>query len=61
MSGLELPLGFGMALAQNENAMKRFEALSENQKKAVIQKVHGVRSKREMYSLVNDLADSTGV
>lgn len=27
MENLELPLGFGMALAQNEAAMKQFESL----------------------------------
>ena len=29
MEKLELPLGLGMALAQNEAAMKQFEALPE--------------------------------
>lgn len=55
MKGLELPLGFGMALAQNEAAMAEFEALSEEEKKAVIQKTHSVSSKKEMHSLVDSL------
>lgn len=55
MKGLELPLGFGMALAQNEAAMAEFEALTEEEKKAVIQKTHSVSSKKEMHSLVNSL------
>ena len=29
MKQLDLPLGFGMTLAQNENAMKNFEAMTE--------------------------------
>lgn len=55
MERLELPLGFGMALAMNEPAMKRFESLTEAEKAAVIEKTHAVNSKREMQSLVNSL------
>ena len=60
MDKIELPLGFGMALAQNESAMARFEALSESEKEAVIQKTHNVTSKAEMRSLVNSLIQNTG-
>lgn len=55
MSKIELPLGFGMALAQNEAAMAKFESLSETEKKAIIQKTHSVTSKREMQSLVSNM------
>lgn len=51
----ELPLGFGMALAQNEAAMRQFEALSEAEKQAVIQRTHNVRSRQEMQQLVASL------
>lgn len=40
MNGSELPLGFGMALAQNEKAMQKFESLSQTEKDNVIQKAH---------------------
>ena len=52
-----LPLGFGMALAQNEAAMKRFEALPEAEKQALIERTHTVRSKSEMRRLVDSLTD----
>ena len=55
-----LPLGFGMALAQNEAAMKSFESLSEVEKKAIVQRTHQVNSKREMRSLVVSLAEKGG-
>lgn len=55
MSDFELPLGFGMALAQNEGAMQAFEGLSAAEKRAVIEKTHTVHSKREMQALVNSL------
>lgn len=40
---MELPLGFGMALAQNEAAMQAFEAMSESEKQAVLRRTHSVR------------------
>ena len=52
-----LPLGLGMALAQNETAMKRFESMTEPKKQALIQRTHQVKSKREMQQLVNQLTD----
>jgi uncharacterized protein YdeI (YjbR/CyaY-like superfamily) len=54
---MELPMGFGMALAQNELAMQRFEALSEAEKQSVIQRTHSVTSKREMRQLAASLCD----
>lgn len=50
-----LPLGFGFALAQNPEAMEKFVNLSQQQKTAVLQKVHAVSSKEEMQTLVNSL------
>lgn len=52
MKGKELPLGFGMALAQNEAAMQQFESLSDSEKQAVLQQARGVNSEREMQQLV---------
>ncbi len=51
----ELPLGFGMALAQNEAAMQKFESLDEAGKRAILDQVHNVRSKAEMRRLVSNL------
>ena len=56
MSKIELPLGLGMALAQNEEAMQKFESLTDTQKQAVINATHSVNSKREMQQLVRDLS-----
>lgn len=57
MEKTELPLGFGMALAQNEAAMQHFESLSEDEKAAIIEQTHTVSSKREMRQLVKSLTD----
>lgn len=59
MDKTDLPIGFGMALAQNETAMKQFEALSENQKQTVINKTRKINSKHEMQSFVNCLSEGS--
>lgn len=60
MSKQDLPLGFGMALAQNEEAMQKFELLSEEEKRAFVEQSHSVNSKAEMQSLVNGLVMGMG-
>ncbi len=55
MNSKDLPLGFGMALAQNESAMKRFEGMSEAEKQGIIQKAKAVSSKREMRAIVDGI------
>lgn len=55
-----LPLGLGMALAQNGAAMKAFESLSEAEKEAIVQQTRQFNSKREMQSFVASLADEGG-
>ena len=52
-----LPMGFGMALAQNQTALRKYEALTEVEKKALMDQIHGVQSKAEMRQLVAELAD----
>ena len=53
---MELPLGFGMALAQNETAMQRFESMTQEQKEAIVAQTSNVRSKIEMRAFVDRLA-----
>ena len=52
-----VPIGFGMALAQNEAAMMRYARLPEGQKQDILNKAHNVRSENEMYALVAGLAN----
>lgn len=49
----EIPLGFGMALAQNAQAMDRFSQLSEDEKQSVLAGARGVGSAREMREYVD--------
>ena len=57
MNKTDLPIGFGIALAQNETAMKQFESLSSTQKEAVINKTRKINSINEMQLFVNYLSE----
>jgi len=57
MDFYKVPIGFGMALAQNEAAMIRYAQLSDRQKKNILCRAHNVRSEQEMYALVANLAN----
>jgi len=54
-NGSDVPLGLGMALAQNLPAMNIFAALSNQEQQQIINRAHSVQSKQEMQSLVDSL------
>ncbi|MBP0956617.1 MAG: hypothetical protein J5997_04525 [Oscillospiraceae bacterium] len=56
VNGKDIPLGFGMALAQNSEAMTRFSAMTEEQRRQLIESTHSVRSKKEMQAYVDRIA-----
>lgn len=55
MDNFEIPLGLGMALAQNPAAMQRFALLSDAEKQAVIARTHSVQSRAEMHELAENI------
>ena len=55
INGPDVPLGFGMALAQNPIAMDVFSGLSEQARRQVLEKSRRIRSKEEMRSYVDSL------
>ena len=59
MDFYKVPIGFGMALAQNTAAMNAYAAMTEQQKQAILNKAHNVRSEKEMLSLVASLGNNT--
>ena len=56
MDFYKVPVGFGMALAQNTAALNHYAHLDEVQKQEVLNRAHNVRSEMEMYTLVANLA-----
>ena len=57
MESSNVPVGFGMALAQNAPALRAFAAMSEDEQDAVLARIRQVRSKNEMRRLVEQLAE----
>ena len=51
------PIGFGMALAQNLDAMNYFASLDNQAKQSVIDQSHQMHSKEEMRSFVDQLGN----
>lgn len=56
MDYYQVPLGFGMALARNFNAMNAYSAMTDDQKRAVLERAHNARSEKEMSGIVDSLA-----
>ncbi len=54
----DLPMGFGMALLQNERATERFNSMTEPQRQAVIRHTHEIHSKAEMKAFVSKLGEN---
>ena len=57
MDFYKIPIGFGLALSANTAAMNRYAHLSESQKQDILNRAHNVRSEKEMYALVANLAN----
>lgn len=55
MDQQQLPQGFSMALSQRPEAMERFAALSEAERRVVIDDARAASSKAEMRSCVDRL------
>ncbi|MGI5897149.1 MAG: hypothetical protein ACOX6U_09375 [Oscillospiraceae bacterium] len=55
----DIPLGLGMALAQDIQAMNRFAALSPQQQQQVIDHTHQIQSREQMREYVHRLAEGS--
>lgn len=55
MENYGMPIGFGMALAMNLEAMQKFASLPEYKKQEIINGTHSVSSKKEMQQYVEKL------
>lgn len=55
MKNYEMPIGFGMALAQRPEAMEKFATLSEAKKQEIISGIHAISSKEEMRQYVDKI------
>lgn len=53
----DLPLGFGMALVQNEKALLHFGRMSDAEQQKILDHTHEVHSKEEMQALVDSIEE----
>ena len=58
MDFAEVPIGFGMALAQNKEAVNAYARMTKEQKNAVLKKAHNARSETEMNQIVRDIIEN---
>lgn len=59
VDGKEIPMGLGMALAQNLDAMNRFSSLEHEQQQEIINHTHDIQSKNEMKQFVSTIAEGS--
>lgn len=59
LNNREIPVGLGMALAENLDALNYFSSLNEAQKSDIIEHTHQIRSKKEMHHFVNSYFSRT--
>jgi len=57
-NGSQMPMGLGMALAKNLDAMNYFATLSPDQQQQVINHTHVIQSKEQMQQYVQRLAEN---
>ncbi len=55
-----VPIGFGMGLAQNINAMKHFSGMTEAEKEEILNRARDAKSKKEMDDLISSLNPMPG-
>lgn len=55
MENYEMPIGLGMALAMNPEAMQKFASLPESKKLDIINGTHAISSKEEMRRYVENI------
>ena len=53
----ELPLGFGMALAQNPRAMEYFSKQTKEKQAEILAHTHTIQSRNEMHAYVQSLGN----
>lgn len=55
MDFYQLPLGFGMALSANFEAMNAYSAMTDGEKEQIVERARNARSEAEMHQIVSDI------
>ena len=51
-----VPIGFGMALAQNEQAVNAYAMMTKEQKNTILSRAHKAKTREEMRQIVAGIA-----
>lgn len=51
-----VPIGFGMALAQNETAVNAYAMMTKEEKNAILARAHQAKTREEMQQIVSAIA-----
>ncbi len=51
----QVPMGFGMALTRNFNAMNAYSAMTDAEKKTMLDRAKHAQSEKEMNQIINDI------
>ena len=54
-----MPIGFSMALAQDQAALEKYGLLTPPEKQAILAQAHSARSEEEMHKIVQTLSGRT--
>ena len=55
MDFAEVPIGFGMALAQNEEATNAFSMMTKEEKQVIWNKARHAHTQQEMHQIVSSI------
>ncbi len=55
MDYYKVPIGFGMALAMNPDALNAYSAMNDAEKQNILSRAHNAGSEREMHQIVNSI------
>lgn len=55
MDFYKVPIGFGMALSRNPQALNAYSAMTDAQKQAILDRAHHADSEQEMHRIVNSI------
>ncbi len=55
MEFYKVPMGFGMALTMNFQALNAYNAMTETEKQAVVSRAFQAQSEQEMHDIVRDI------
>lgn len=56
----DAPIGFLMALSQDERAMTRYSRLSKQQRQQILEKARQAQSSQQMHKLISQIGNSSG-